>query len=101
MKTLIIVRFLKLNIHVLAVLHGQIVMEKCEEKVPKVILRGASNAYYPVVKSSIYIPLLTDNFDQSTIEIIDNPIKWQTITEKASKTKENEESFKEFLEDLC
>jgi len=75
--------------------------EKCDEKVPKVILRGASNAYYPVVKSSIYIPLLTDNFDQSIIEIIDNPIKWKTISEKAAKSKDNEQSFKDFLTELA
>ena len=75
--------------------------QRCNEKIPKVILRGASNAYYSVVKSSIYIPLLTDNFDKNILEIIDNPMKWEGISHDAFKYKDDLNSFKNILESIA
>lgn len=75
--------------------------QKCEEKNPKVILRGASNAYYSVVKSSIYIPLLTEHFDQNILDIIDHPIKWNSISKEAVKKKDQPDAFKNYIEDIA
>jgi hypothetical protein len=75
--------------------------QKCEDKNPKVILRGASNAYYSVVKSSIYIPLLTEHFDQNILDIVDHPIKWNAISKEAENKKDQQDAFKTYIENLA
>jgi len=75
--------------------------QKCEDNNPKVILRGASNAYYSVVKSSIYIPLLTEHFEQNILDIVDHPKKWNAISKEAEKKKDQPDVFKNYIDLLA
>ena len=52
----------------------------------KVLLRGASNMYYSVIKSSIFIPIITDQFDQEIIDKINDDEFWENIKDLDSKT---------------
>ena len=41
-----------------------------------VLLKGASNIYYPTIKSSIFIPVITEEFDKEILNKINNEIFW-------------------------
>ena len=58
---------------------GQNSHEKNCEKKPTVVLRLASNVYYPVVKSSIFIPIKTEHVDRKISEFISKPEVWGLI----------------------
>ncbi len=55
--------------------------EGCRSK-PKVVLRQSSNVYYPVVKSSILIPVKTNKYDRKILEFINRPEYWSLIVSK-------------------
>jgi len=57
----------------------------CKAK-QKVLLRGASNMYYSVIKSSIFIPIITDQFDQEIIDKINDNEFWEGIKDLDQKT---------------
>ena len=57
----------------------------CNKK-PKVVLRQASNVYYPVVKSSIFIPVKTDKIDRKILEFINKPDIWSLIKETSKNS---------------
>ena len=42
--------------------------------------RGASNIYFPVVYSSIYLPLWAEKTDTSIVKLLDNPKIWRLLT---------------------
>lgn len=42
--------------------------------------RGASNIYFPVAYSSIYLPLWAEKTDTQIIKILDNPKIWRRLT---------------------
>ena len=42
--------------------------------------RGASNIYFPVVYSSIYLPLWAEKTDTSIVNLLDNPKIWRLLT---------------------
>jgi len=44
------------------------------------LLRGASNLYFPVVSSSIYIPTGATDLDPKIQHVIDDPAKWTVLT---------------------
>ena len=46
----------------------------------RVVQRGASNVYFPVIASSIYLPLWGENAKRAINEIIDEPRKWAILT---------------------
>jgi hypothetical protein len=52
----------------------------------KVLLRGASNIYYPVTKSSIFIPVVTDQFDKEILDKINNETFWDSVKDKSDKS---------------
>ena len=59
----------------------------------KVLLRGASNVYYPTLKSSIYIPIITnDLFSKEIIDKVNNEAFWNSVKDKA------EENLNDILE---
>jgi hypothetical protein len=58
---------------------GQNSHEKNCEKKPTVVLRLASNVYYPVVKSSIFIPIKTEHVDRKISDFISKPEVWSLI----------------------
>lgn len=72
--------------------------ENCKEKAPKIILRGASNSYYSVVKSSIFIPIITDQFNLRITNIINNQNKWEKIYEESKKEKN---IFKQYITNIA
>jgi hypothetical protein len=45
-----------------------------------VIQRGASNAYFPLVVSSIYIPLWAEQVQRAVIETLERPEVWDALT---------------------
>ncbi len=51
----------------------------------KVLLRGASNIYYPTIKSSIFIPIVTDQFDKDILNKINNEAFWNSVKDKDEK----------------
>ena len=55
--------------------------EKGCNKPLNLVLRQASNVYYPVVKSSIYIPIQTGKIDRKIKEFLNRPEKWSLIKE--------------------
>ena len=61
--------------------------EGCQRP-PKVVLRQSSNIYYPVIKSSILIPVKTNKYDRKILEFINRPEYWSLIVNnlKDSKT---------------
>ncbi|MDC0937866.1 DUF1998 domain-containing protein [Pelagibacteraceae bacterium] len=60
--------------------------------IPKVVLRQASNVYYPVVKSSIFIPVKTGKVDRRIMEFINKKEIWSGIKE-FSKNQSNLDAF--------
>ena len=62
---------------------------------PKVVLRQASNVYYPVVKSSIFIPVKTGKIDRNILEFLNKKEIWSGIKEY-SKSQETLEAFLSF-----
>ena len=56
----------------------------CKAK-QKVLLRGASNIYYPIVKSSIFIPVVTDQFNKEILDKINNEEFWNSVKDKDDK----------------
>ncbi len=64
----------------------------CKAK-QKVLLRGASNVYYPTLKSSIFIPIITnDKFSKEIIHKINNEAFWNSVKDKS------EDSLNDILE---
>ena len=49
------------------------------------MLRGASNIYYPIVKSSIFIPVVTDQFNKEILDKINNEEFWNSVKDKDDK----------------
>ena len=47
-----------------------------------VLLKGASNIYYPTIKSSIFIPVITEEFDKEILNKINNEIFWNSIKDQ-------------------
>lgn len=72
---------------------GQSSHEKNCEKKPIVVLRLASNVYYPVIKSSIFIPVKTGNIDRKILEFLNKPEVWEGIQSK-------KDNFLDFVEGL-
>jgi len=64
----------------------------CKQK-PKVVLRQASNVYYPVVVSSIFIPVKTGKVDRNILEFLNKKEIWSGIKEYSK----NKDSLKAFL----
>jgi hypothetical protein len=46
----------------------------------RVIQRGASNAYFPLVVSSIYLPLWAERTQRAVIDALERPEIWDTLT---------------------
>lgn len=46
----------------------------------RTLLRGASNLYFPVVSSSIYIPSEATSLDPKIRHILDDPMKWTVLS---------------------
>jgi len=42
--------------------------------------RGASNIYFPVVYSSIYLPLWGEKAEKKIIDVLENPKNWRNLT---------------------
>ena len=59
----------------------------CKES-PKVVLRQASNVYYPVVKSSIFIPVKTGRIDRKILEFLNKKDIWSLVKEFSKNTHE-------------
>jgi hypothetical protein len=59
----------------------------CQES-PKVVLRQASNVYYPVVKSSIFIPVKTGKVDRKILEFLNKKNIWSLVMEYIDKIDE-------------
>ena len=57
------------------------------KKNPKVVLKSASNVYYPVIVSSIFVPLDVQVFEKDIIDIIDQKDLWKLITQNISDNK--------------
>jgi hypothetical protein len=53
--------------------------EDCRKPL-RTLLRGASNLYFPVVASSIYIPTDVGTIDPKIRYILDDPAKWTALT---------------------
>ena len=52
----------------------------------KVLLRGASNVYYPTTKSSIYIPIITNEaFSIEILELINNEDFWNLVKDEGDE----------------
>ena len=66
----------------------------CNEK-PKVVLRQAANVYYPVVKSSIFIPVKTGKIDRNILEFLNKKNIWTLVNEYSN----NLESLKLVLKE--
>ena len=47
-----------------------------------VLLKGASNIYYPTIKSSIFIPVITEEFDKEILKKINNETFWNSIKDQ-------------------
>lgn len=45
----------------------------------RVIQRGASNAYFPLVVSSIYLPLWAEQAERAVIDTLERPEVWQSL----------------------
>lgn len=69
--------------------------KNCRKKL-KVVLRQASNLYYPVVKSSIYIPVESDEISRETNDFLDRPDIWGLIQDN----KNNKDVLKGLLQGL-
>ena len=67
--------------------------EKGCNSTPKVALKQASNLYYPVVKSSIFIPVETGKVDRKILEFINKKEIWSGVQEFS----ENKQSLDAFL----
>ena len=67
--------------------------EKGCNSIPKVVLKQASNLYYPVVKSSIFIPVETGKVDRKILEFINKKEIWSGVQEFS----ENKQSLDAFL----
>ena len=59
----------------------------CKEKT-RVVLRQASNVYYPVVKSSIFIPIKTGKIDRKILEFLNKKNIWSLINEYSKNINE-------------
>lgn len=59
----------------------------CKEK-PRVVLRQASNVYYPVVKSSIFIPVKTGKIDRKILEFLNKKNIWSLVKEYSENINE-------------
>ena len=46
----------------------------------RVVQRGASNVYFPITASSIYLPLWGEGAERTVNEILDDPGNWTTLT---------------------
>jgi hypothetical protein len=51
----------------------------CSEQ-PRVLQRGASNVYFPVTYSSIYLPLWAEQTDARIVKALEDPKVWGTLT---------------------
>lgn len=49
------------------------------DKLQRLVLRQASNAYYPVIKSSIYIPIKTNSANRKILEFINQKKVWDEV----------------------
>ena len=45
-------------------------------------MKGASNIYYPTIKSSIFIPVITEEFDKEILDKINNETFWNSIKDQ-------------------
>jgi hypothetical protein len=52
--------------------------DKCNQQ-QLLVLRQASNAYYPVIKSSIYIPIKTNSTNRKILEFINQKKVWDVV----------------------
>ena len=59
---------------------GQVDEDYGCEKTVQTSQRGASNIYFPVVYSSIYLPLWAEKTDTSIVNLLDNPEIWSLLT---------------------
>jgi hypothetical protein len=59
----------------------------CKEKT-RLVLRQASNVYYPVVKSSIFIPIKTGKIDRKILEFLNKKNIWSLINEYSKNINE-------------
>ena len=53
--------------------------DQCGEYL-RVVQRGASNIYFPLTVSSIYLPLWGEDTDRTINKILDDPKVWNTLT---------------------
>ena len=53
-------------------------IDQCDEYL-RVVQRGASNVYFPVTMSSIYLPLWGENFSSSINKTLDNAKYWKLL----------------------
>ena len=51
----------------------------CGEQL-RVVQRGASNVYFPLTISSIYLPLWGEDQDRKTVKLLENPKIWDRLT---------------------
>ena len=61
------------------------------------VLRQASNAYYPVIKSSIYIPIKTNNANRKILEFINQKKVWDEVLRQKDSPQELEVTIKHAL----
>ena len=54
------------------------------KKIPKVVLKSASNVYYPVVVSSIFVPLDVEISEKEIINVVDQKDLWKLIVQNIS-----------------
>lgn len=52
---------------------------KCGEYL-RVVQRGASNVYFPLTMSSIYLPLWGENTDRTINKLLEDPLVWDILT---------------------
>lgn len=69
--------------------------KNCRKKL-KVVLRQASNLYYPVVKSSIYIPVESDEINRETNDFLERPDVWGLIQDN----KNNKDALKGLVQGM-
>jgi hypothetical protein len=64
------------------------------DKLQRLVLRQASNSYYPVIKSSIYIPIKTNSANRKILEFINQKKVWDEVLRQKDSPQELEATIK-------
>jgi hypothetical protein len=67
----------------------------------RVVQRGASNVYFPVVVSSIYLPLWAERTSRDVIKVLENSKYWSQLTSGLDEGKYIQDIRCELIAELC